>query len=132
MVDPGGELLFTYVYMYICIYVYIYIHIFIYECIYLFVCTSLINYPLLVCVDNTVLLIQLVRSGFRSLKDCQNRTQISSEHARQLVQVRCEHALNGNTVLFQSKPTLSEGKQKTTSFGKLYGQTPKRLFWVIS
>ena len=129
MVDPGGELLFTYVYMYM--YIYIYIYIFIYERIYLFVCTSLLNYSLLVCVDNTVL-IQLIRSGFRSLKDCQNRPQISSEHARQLVQVRCEHALNGNTVLFQSKPTLSEGKQKTTSFRELYGQTPKRLFWVIS
>ena len=48
------------------------------------------------------------------------------EHARQLVQVRREHALHGNIVL---KELLGKSrKNKTTCFGKLYSQTLKRCF----
>ena len=35
-----------------------------------------------------------------SLKDCRNQTHISRERVNQLIQVRREHAVNGNTVLF--------------------------------
>ena len=50
-----------------------------------------------------------------SLKNCQKQIQFSSsECARQLVQVRREHALNDNTVLFQSKTNRQETRLGST------------------
>ena len=49
------------------------------------------------------------------------------EHARQLVQVRREHALHGNIVL---KELVGKSrKNKATCFGKLYSQTLNRCFF---
>ena len=64
-----------------------------------------------------------------SFQDCPKPTHISRESTRSLVQVRREHARNGNTVLFQSTTNFFLRKTKTTCFGKLYGQTPQRWFF---
>ena len=82
---------------------------------------------------------QSTRSGFTwgpdsvSFKDYRNQFHISTERVSQLVQVRREHVVYGNTVLFQSKANFSKGKPKTpgrkTSFETLCDQ--KMFFWFF-
>ena len=91
------------------------------------------NYRPSFCIVKTVVnqLFPQVRIPSLS-KTAQNQTHISRESTRSLVQVRREHALNGNTVLFQSTTNFFLRKTKKTCFGKLYGQTPQRWFFGFS
>ena len=77
--------------------------------IYIYINTPYIYHVLLYTVYcmlslslNLCLPLSFSLSDSVSVKDCQNQTHISRERARQLVQVRREHALNGNTVVFHS------------------------------
>ena len=95
----------VHVYMYICIYVYMYICIYVYMYMYIYIYgTPPQELPTLVLYRK-----YRVKPAFPegqdsvSLKDYRNQTHISRERVSQLILVRREHAVNSNTVLFQSK-----------------------------
>ena len=131
------------IYIYIYVRKYVYIYIYTYICIYIYIWSPPMNYRPSFCVINTVSTsfsgrsgfciserlpkskshfkrtCQSTRSGFTwgpdsvSFKDYRNQSHISTERVSQLVQVRREHVVYGNTVLFQSKANFSKGKPKT-------------------
>ena len=57
------------------------------------------------------------------------RTQRQQPTARKFVQDRHEHALNGNTVFFQSKPNLSQGKRRKQHLLETIRPDTKTIFW---
>ena len=103
----------------------IYVHTYIW-CVYIYIYTYMVptppphELPTLVLYRN-----YRVKPAFPagpdsvSLEDCQNPTHMSRERPWQIVQVRREHALNGNTVLFQSRTNFFLGNQ----------QTQNTIFW---
>ena len=90
----------------VCMYIYIYIHAhtpthIIYIYIYIYGQSPHELPTLVLCRKNRVKPAFPVGPDSVSLKVCQDQTHIARERARQLLQVRREHAVNGNTVLFQ-------------------------------
>ena len=76
---------------------------FVFIYLFIYMVTPPMNYRSSFCIVNRVKPAFPAGPDSVSLEDCQNQIHISRECARQLVQIRREHALNGNTVLFQSK-----------------------------
>ena len=108
----------------------LYIDIYIYIYIYLYLVTPPpMNYRPSFCVVKTVVnqLFTQVRIPYLS-KTAQNQTHISRESTRSLVQVRREHALNGNTVLFQSTANFFLRK-KNMFWETIRPNSTKMVFW---
>ena len=110
--------------LYIDIYIYIY-----YIYIFIFGNPAPHELPTLVlCRKNVVnQLFTQVRIPYLS-KTAQNQTHISRESTRSLVQVRREHALNGNTVLFQSTANFFLRK-KNMFWETIRPNSTKMVFW---